>query len=491
MNSKVVAHNSRAEDLELEKAVTEYKAGVSPAQIENNILRFIRILRSLGVRVSLVEGIEALAVLKKVDILNKEEVKIALRSMLVKDYEKIRIYNRVFEYFFASFTLENEEAEAENLDSTAEEETEEEEVLHDPISRADLDEEEEEERELEVDLDPEQQEFYDQLDPEIKEQVNEQVRSKFSETLLRTPQNESMVKNFIQGSLRYWQAKLNENRDNLIDLDTTVDVKKTGERELDNTLRQLVSKLDEEDEFILAKDIREIAETEMDRVTEIIRRLTKQLATKLSRRYKKSSKSKQLDIRATLHNSIKYGGTLAELSYRQQKLKKPKFLLICDVSDSMARYSQFVLQFVYGLADTVKGIDSFIFADDLEEVTDYFAGEGSFAEKMASVIGESEQWGGATDLDCALSTFNSNYKSLLTKRTVVFIVSDTKTLRVEKAAAKIEGMQRRVREIIWLNTLPKAMWKHRDSVKAFQKHCRMFKCNMIKDLQRIIKKEFL
>ncbi|SJZ57025.1 vWA domain-containing protein [Selenihalanaerobacter shriftii] len=471
--------------LEVENIMTNQDDTKVPNHIENNIIKFIRILRSLGIRISLVETIDAMDSLNIVNIAKRSEFKIALRSLIVKNYEEKVIYDRAFDLFFMPEEIEMDEKEVEDNND--------EEVIHDAIERKDLKDKEKklDDLELELDLDDEQQELYDELDPEVKEKVSEQVRDKFGEALLYAPKTKSMVNNFIRGSLKYWKAKLNENRDGLIDLESSLDVKKTGDQELDKTLRKIVNKLDEESEFLLAKDIKEIADEEMGEVTEIIKRLTRKLATKLSRRYKRSNKNKKIDLRATLRKNIKYGGSLIDLSYKSQKVQKPKFLLICDVSDSMAKYSSFVLQFVYGLSSVVKEIESFIFAEDLERITDYFIDDNSFENQMSKIIAESEGWGGSTNLNQALETFNRNYKSLLTSRTVVFIVSDTKTLRLRKAVQKIKDINQQVKEIMWLNTLPKAAWRNRKSVELFQKHSQMFKCNMIKDLQRIIKEEFL
>lgn len=469
-----------------------------PDYIENNIIKFIRILRSLGVTVSLVETIDAINSLNVIDISNRKEFKVGLRSLIIKNYEEKIIYDKAFDLFFKPEEikkgLEKETEQSEEVEENEDKKENEEEVIHDPIEREDLEEEDEKEKkddDLEVDLDDEHQDMYDELDEEVKEKVNEQVKDKFGEVLLHAPKTESMVKNFIRGSIKYWKAKLNENRDEIIDLESSIEVKKTGRQELDDTLRKIVNELDEEPEFILSKDIKEIAEEEMDKVNEVIKRLSRKLATKLSRRYKKSSKNKKIDLRSTLRKNIKYGGTLIDLSYQNRQTQKPKFLLICDVSDSMAKYSSFVIQFIYGLSNVINEIESFIFSEDLEYITNYFETDDSFATKMSKIISESQEWGGATNLNQALETFNKDYSSLLTSRTVVFIVSDTKTLRLKETARKITKIKSQVEDIIWLNTLPKAAWKNRDSVKMFQKHCQMFKCNMLKDLQRIIKKEFL
>lgn len=487
-----------------EQLVEEKKENSTDDYIENNIIKFIQVLRGLGLNISLIESIEAVDSLKTIDILNKKEFKLTLQALLVKNYEERKIYNQVFELFFTSEDLKDKQEPVSvgdrDEDVDKDEVTEDDEVIHDPIDRKDKEddpkeednEDDEDEWEIEIDnLDQEQQELYEELDPEVKEKVNEQVRDKFGETLLRSSKTDSMVKNFIQGSLEYWKAKLNQNRQGIIDLDSTIDVRKTGNREVDSKLRKIVNELDDESEFILAKDIKEIAEENLEEAMELIKRLSRKLATKFSRRQRKKNTQHKIDIRSTLRKNIKYGGTLVELSYQQRQRQTPRFLLICDVSDSMAKYSTFILQFIYGFSDVIKEIESFIFSEDLERITDYFEDNKSFSAKMSEIIGDSKEWSGATDLNQALETFNQEYESLLTSRTVVFIVSDTKTLGLEEAVQKVQSIKNKVKDIIWFNTLPKSAWKNRDSVKLFKNHCQMFKCNKLKDIQQIIKKEIL
>lgn len=482
--------NNKSLTTEFERLAEKEKNNSTDNYVENNIIKFIQILRSLGVNISLVESIEAINSLKAIDILNRNEFKLTLQSLLIKNYEEKEIYNQVFDLFFAPEEL-TEKEEKETPASEEKEEDENKEIIHDSIDREDKEDNEDEWTIEADDLDQRQQELYEELDPEVKEKVNEQVRNKFGEILLRPSTTDSMVKNFIQGSLQYWKAKLNQNQQGIIDLDSTIDVRKTGDREVDNELRKIVNKLDDDSEFILSKDIKEIAEENLKEATELIKRLSRKLATKFSRRQKKKNKKRKIDIRSTLRNNIKYGGTLVELSYQQRRRQKPKFLLICDVSDSMAKYSTFILQFVYGFSDVIKEIESFIFSENLERITDYFKDNKSFAAKMSEIIGDSQEWSGATNLNQALETFNQDYESLLTSRTVVFIVSDTKTLGLEEAVQKIESIKSKVKDIIWLNTLPKSSWQNRESVKLFKNHCQMFKCNKLKDIQQIIKKELL
>ena len=164
----------------------------------------------------------------------------------------------------------------------------------------------------------------------------------------------------------------------------------------------------------------------------------------------------------TIRGSIGFGGIPVKLSYRSKRVQKPRLVLICDVSASMAKYARFVIQFVYGLSSVVKDAETFIFAEDLERITPNLRAGGEFAGIMARVISESSQWGKTTNLNKALNTLINLHGQNLNGETFVIIVSDTKT-QGAAASADLAGIIRgRIKELIWLNTLPRRQWPEVD-----------------------------
>jgi uncharacterized protein with von Willebrand factor type A (vWA) domain len=157
----------------------------------------------------------------------------------------------------------------------------------------------------------------------------------------------------------------------------------------------------------------------------------------------------------------------------------------------MARYARFVIQFIYGLSSAVQGIESFIFSEDLERVTSNFKNGRGFSETMAALINESRQWGRATNLHTALTGFLAGYNKLLTPDTFVIIMSDAKTLSFDEAARDLGVVRERVRDVIWLNTVPQKDWKNLPAAGLFRKYCRMFECYTLAHLNKVMIGEML
>ncbi|MCL6450174.1 MAG: VWA domain-containing protein [Acetobacteraceae bacterium] len=94
--------------------------------------------------------------------------------------------------------------------------------------------------------------------------------------------------------------------------------------------------------------------------------------------------------------------------------------------------------------------------------------------------------GGRTDLARALDTFMAAHRGALTPHTVVVLVSDAKTLAA--AAAHLRAIRACVREVLWLNPLPRAQWVDVPTVAMFAPYCLMHECSTLGHLERITRR---
>ena len=80
--------------------------------------------------------------------------------------------------------------------------------------------------------------------------------------------------------------------------------------------------------------------SDMKIMRELIRKLAKRLASRHSRRRKKAQRG-MLDIRRTMRANVAYDGKLFNLAWRRVKVERPKLIVLCDVSGSVAAVSRF------------------------------------------------------------------------------------------------------------------------------------------------------
>jgi uncharacterized protein with von Willebrand factor type A (vWA) domain len=109
----------------------------------------------------------------------------------------------------------------------------------------------------------------------------------------------------------------------------------------------------------------------MDR---LVRRMAKRLATRYARK-RHHAKRGLLDVRSTLRRSMAHGGIPFEIVWKSKVLHKPKIVVICDVSRSVATAAQFLLLFLYALGEAVEKLDAYAFSDRLVSVNDVLDAE--------------------------------------------------------------------------------------------------------------------
>ncbi|HHW28102.1 MAG TPA: VWA domain-containing protein [Syntrophomonadaceae bacterium] len=436
---------------------------------ENNFARFVHILRHLGINVSILETLTAIRALTYIDILNRNHVKMAMAATMIKNPDQREIFDQAFDTYFAPPEIKRDQEKAW-VEKQAE-----------TIRLLDEAEEDLAYKGETLDLSEEEKLFYAKLPEEEKKRIREYLAasnlpddrySRFKPTL----------ENQVRGSLRYWKQRLGETDDYYPQIfDNQLD---------DPVMASIINELGE-DSSILYEDMRRIGKQDLPKVTILLKKLSRRLATKISRRYRISKKVVKLDLRRSIKANVRYGGVIFKLRYKQKRIQKPKILLICDVSGSMSRYASFVIQFIYGLSAVIKKIESFIFAEELEYVTPFFANKESFEDTMVRLIGKSRIWGKGTNLGAALNTLREQYPLMLTSNTVVIIVSDTKTLEIERAEEELNKLKRLVKDIIWLNTLPQEEWQDLPSVMKFKRYSQMYECYTLAHLEKIVRKQFL
>ncbi|HET6316963.1 MAG TPA: VWA domain-containing protein [Chloroflexota bacterium] len=207
-------------------------------------------------------------------------------------------------------------------------------------------------------------------------------------------------------------------------------------------------------EVLAGRDFSSFVADEMSDIARAILVVAKRLATRESRRYRSTQRGHAIDLRRTMRRNIKYGGTVVELARKKRKIRKPKIVLVCDVSRSMDTYSKFLLQFIYALQNTLGRVESFVFSTRLTRVTDYFRTSDIFTA-LDRITREVPDWSGGTRIGESLRTFNHEWAlRLLNKHTIVLIMSDgLDTGDASVLEHEMEQIQRRAARVIWLNPL--------------------------------------
>jgi uncharacterized protein len=207
-------------------------------------------------------------------------------------------------------------------------------------------------------------------------------------------------------------------------------------------------------EVLAGRDFSTFVPDEMQEIARAIMIVARRLATRESRRYRSTQRGHAIDLRRTMRRNIKYGGTVVELARKKRKIRKPRIVLICDVSRSMDTYSKFLLQFIYALQNTLGRVESFVFSTRLTRVTDYFRTSDIYTA-LDRIAREVPDWSGGTRIGESLKTFNADWAlRTVNQHTIVLIMSDgLDTGDASVLEHEMEQIQRRAARVIWLNPL--------------------------------------
>jgi hypothetical protein len=237
-------------------------------------------------------------------------------------------------------------------------------------------------------------------------------------------------------------------------------------------------------ERLMNRPLSGLDELELQQMRKAVDVLARKLRNRISLREKQVKRGK-LDVKATLRKNMEHGGVPFELVLKNKRMEKAELMVLCDISSSVARVSQFMLQFVYTIQDCLAKVRSFVFVDDLGEVTDFFR-EEDIARGVRRALSEADiSYNVRSDFGEVFRQFCERYLQDVGYRTYILIIGDARNNYNDPGAWALERIAERAKGIIWLNPETKPFWDTGDSVMGeYLPYCREARvCRTLKDLE--------
>jgi uncharacterized protein len=221
---------------------------------------------------------------------------------------------------------------------------------------------------------------------------------------------------------------------------------------------------------------------------ERMRVLVRQMAKKLAARYAKTRRRRlrgQLDTRRTLRRNMGWGGVPFITVWKQKRIEKPRVMVLCDVSGSVAAMSGFLLMFLYALNEALSDIRSFAFAGSLIEVSDILEKEP--VEQAISKIMQTIGYG-SSNYGNSFADFEDGWMQFVNNKTTVIILGDGRGNRTDPRTEVVGRLSQRCKRIIWLNPEYRSAWGTGDSdMYRYAPFCNLVTvCNTLRHLERVI-----
>ncbi|WP_149541327.1 vWA domain-containing protein [Siccirubricoccus phaeus] len=221
-----------------------------------------------------------------------------------------------------------------------------------------------------------------------------------------------------------------------------------------------------------------------ERMRVLVRAMAKRLATQYGRPRKRDRRG-VLDVRRTLRRNMGWEAIPFLPVWKQERIDKPKLVVLCDVSGSVAPLAQFLLLFLYSLNEALAGLRAFAFSNSLIEVSEIL--ERLPIEKAIPEVLQRIGFG-SSNYGQALADFEAGWLGILDSQTTVIILGDGRGNRNPARSEILRRMAERAKQVVWLNPEPRTLWGTGDSdMPRYAPHCRVTAvCNSLQHLERVI-----
>jgi uncharacterized protein with von Willebrand factor type A (vWA) domain len=467
--------------------------------MQQKIVEFTNLLRKSGIRVSVAECIDAFNALDELSLDDREIFRDALRATMVKRGDEIPAYDELFDLFWSGF-YDNLKDVFGNMEGSL--------------------------GEMGIDLEQllaQLAEMMQQMDGELD--LGELAKALLTqdlselENMIRAAAEQSgaaRIENMLQVGFfsrrTAEQLGLEGAQQELENLANRLRAQGMGEdaiaqmqelvRKLMETMRRAVRNFTERElqqqnhnymekfrrEMLTEKSFYHLTEDEIQRMREVVVRLAQRIKNILSIRKKRLKRGK-LDLHQTLRRNMARGGIPFEVIFKTRRKERPKLVILCDVSSSVANVSRFMLQFMYSLQEAFTKIRCYVFVAELGEVTDIFHdGDVNSAVEKALDGGDAINVYTRSNFGYAFHEFWKNHLSAIDNKTTVIILGDARNNYNDAKAWCIRDIQNKAKNLVWLNPESPSAWGFGDSVMdRYMPYCDVVEeCRNLRQLSKVV-----
>ena len=467
--------------------------------MQQKIIEFTNLLRKSGIRVSVAEAIDAFNALDELSLGDREIFQDALRASMVKRGDEIATYDELFKLFWSGYYDNLKNAFGDMEGDLGEMGIDLEQLLAQLAEMmenmdGDLDLGELAQAMLTQDL--------SQLENLIR-QAAEQAGTQRIENMLQVGffSRRTTEQLGMEGAGQELEALAERMRAQGMGDEAIAQMQELI-RKLMETVRRTVRNFTERElqqqnhnymekfrrEMLTEKSFYHLTEDEILRMREVVTRLAQRIKNILSIRKKRLKRGK-LDLHQTLRRNMARGGIPFEVVYKTRRKDRPKLVIMCDVSSSVANVSRFMLQFMYSLQEAFTKIRCYVFVAELGEVTDVFHdGDVSSAVEKALDGGDVINVYTRSNFGFAFHEFWKNHLSSVDNKTTVIILGDARNNYNDARAWCIRDIQNKAKNLVWLNPESPSAWGFGDSVMdRYLPYCDVVEeCRNLRQLSKVV-----
>lgn len=412
---------------------------------------FTRLLRQNGVGATHRETEDACKLLMELGMENREQVKLALRTVYAKSREEQLIFDRVFDGFFISEEAMRAQAK--------------------------------EQAQKEARMDAAMRESFDAL------QMNGQPLSLSDDQRTAYASMPAEERKRLMNFLERYKASAERSPELYGNFIHSVFAKALLEQQMRMEDSAISAAAADPEIGLMFRDISDFRDEEIPKAISFIQTVAQQINAELSARKKKAGHSSVLDFRKTIRKGLETGGSFYRLKYKKKPSRRRRMVLLCDVSGSMIQFSEFALRFIQSLDQASDNARTYLFSEQIVE-SDPFSLRNM--DLFREHVDRTGIYGKGTNLGHALEYLCAQRPAVLNDATTLIILSDAKTVEQGRALTALLKAKQLCGNVIWLNPIPENRWQYLKSTQLMASACTMISCNTLNALaeacRRLMKK---
>ncbi len=409
----------------------------------NKLCQFAALLRKQGLQVGLSEVQDMIRALNISGFEDRSTVKAILCALCAKSAREQAVFGQCFDTFFVSEEefRKNQEAMAE-----AERQYEEQRRLADEALQFNG---------KPIDLRDDLKDVYARMPQEERDRLQGYI-DRYSDNLKRSPNlYEGFIRSVFMRSLMEQQMLMEDAAEGSQGVGSDAD--------------------------LLYREISNFRDEEIPKAYQLIDQVTRRINGDIAARRRTVGRSDILDFKRTIRAGLSTGGVYSALHYKRKHRKKKRIVMLCDVSGSMLQFSEFALRFIKSMSEVSDHSDTFLFSESIQKVSP-FALENMDA--FGHYVRQSGVWGKGTNIGRALEYVAAVQPSVLSPSTVLLILSDAKTVDLDRAQRALIRAEKLSGSVVWMNPIPDNKWPYLRGVTILRSHCNMVPCSTLNDLAR-------
>lgn len=160
-----------------------------------------------------------------------------------------------------------------------------------------------------------------------------------------------------------------------------------------------------------------------------------------------------------------------QLAKRAKERRKPRLVLLCDVSESVRAHTRFMLEFVRAALELFDDARAYVFVREVSEVSSTLR-----ARDSAKAVGE-VLFGGLPASDNsnygqAFAKFVARHSDVLNRETIVVVLGDGRSNHAEANTSALADIRSRIKALHWLCPESRERWGQGDSaIPAYLPFC--------------------